>query len=170
MRTNASARPGEREIRIGGAGIAGLACAICLARGGWRVTVFERQPEVGARHHGDIEYLENWTTADDSLDELHRIGVDVNFWVEPLKRLTVFGPGWQGRFDATSATPLGYATLRGAFDGAIDRGLADQARKAGARIVTGCSVNASQVDVIAIGGGRPSAVASGFVFESDAPD
>ena len=160
----------RREVRIGGAGIAGLTCAICLARAGRPVTVFERTDAVGAHHHGDIEYLENWSQDEDTLAELRRIGLEVNFWVEPLQHLSVFPPGWQGRFDARSATPLGYATVRGPFEGAIDRGLADQARAAGVRIVTGRSVSASEVDVIATGGARASAVASGYVFESGAPD
>src|SRR6266542_2535455 len=121
----------DHEIRIGGAGIAGLTCAICLAKAGRHVTVFERALQPGARHHGDIEYLENWTTPEDALDELRRIGLSVNWWVEPLKRVAVYGPGWQGRFDATSATPLGYATMRGAFAGAIDDGLATQERESG---------------------------------------
>lgn len=158
------------EFRIGGAGIAGLTCAICLARAGYRVKLFERASQVGERHKGDFEYLENWSTLEDVLDELQRIGLRVNFWLQPLKRVTVFGPRWQFRFDAKSSTPLAYTTARGAFEEAIDFGLAQQAREAGVQIITNCSVGAGDVDIVAIGGGVPSAIASGYVFETDLPD
>lgn len=46
-------------IRIAGAGPAGIASAITLARIGWRVVVHEAQREVGSRFQGDLQGLES---------------------------------------------------------------------------------------------------------------
>lgn len=40
---------GARRAVVVGAGFGGLACAIDLARGGWRVTLFEKAPAVGGK-------------------------------------------------------------------------------------------------------------------------
>ena len=53
-------------IQIGGAGPAGLAAAIILARAGRRVLVHEVQREVGHRFDGDFQGLENWSTQQDT--------------------------------------------------------------------------------------------------------
>lgn len=47
LRAQVAARKTERKVAVVGAGPAGLACAQQLARKGYRVTVFEREPEVG---------------------------------------------------------------------------------------------------------------------------
>src|SRR2546430_1847627 len=63
------------EIPVAGAGPAGLAAALTLARAGARPVVYERRQEVGARHHGDFQGLENYSTRGDVLDELAAIGI-----------------------------------------------------------------------------------------------
>lgn len=53
-----------------GAGPAGLACAIALARRGRRVVVREWHDTVGHRFHGDFQGIENWTGTEDAFEEL----------------------------------------------------------------------------------------------------
>ena len=55
---------------IVGAGLAGLACAIVLARAGRPGIVREGHKTVGNRFHGDFQGLENWSDGQDVLDEL----------------------------------------------------------------------------------------------------
>ncbi len=55
-------------VHISGAGPAGLAAALTIAKAGGKAVVHELKGEVGARFHGDFQGLENWTTAEDCGD------------------------------------------------------------------------------------------------------
>ncbi|MDZ4140519.1 MAG: NAD(P)-binding protein, partial [Methylotenera sp.] len=70
-------------IQIGGAGPAGLAAAITLAKAGRHVLVHEAQSEVGHRFDGDFQGLENWSTQQDVLDLLREIGITTEFATLP---------------------------------------------------------------------------------------
>ena len=50
--------PGDRPIRIAGAGPSGLAAAIALARAGRNVEVHEAKADVGLRFIGDHQIIE----------------------------------------------------------------------------------------------------------------
>lgn len=66
-------------VGIVGAGPAGLACAIGLARAGYPVIVHEQHNAVGARFHGDFQGLENWSSDEDVLEEIARRGIGCDF-------------------------------------------------------------------------------------------
>lgn len=80
-------------IQIGGAGPAGLAAAITLARAGRRVLVHEVQPDVGHRFGGDFQGLENWSTHEDALDWLQVLGITREFTFLPLSSGHIFDSG-----------------------------------------------------------------------------
>src|SRR5215208_1397647 len=82
-------------IKIAGAGPAGLTAAVVLAQAGRRVVVYERAEDVGSRHAGDLEALENWTTPVDLHNELAEWGLATNFDCVPIYCLTCFGPGFR---------------------------------------------------------------------------
>jgi len=60
----------SRYIKIAGAGPAGLTAAINLAKSGYKVGIFEKNNNAGARFHGDLQGLENWTKEEDALKSL----------------------------------------------------------------------------------------------------
>ena len=69
----------RNAITIVGAGPAGLACAIVLARAGRPVVVREWKDRVGHRFHDDFQGLENWSRGPDVLDELAAAGIAADF-------------------------------------------------------------------------------------------
>jgi len=160
----------EREITVVGAGPAGLACTIALARAGRRVVVRERQPAAGVRFHGDFQGLENWTGDSDALEELRAEGIAPKFENAAIFEGTVFDS--RGRtYLVRSARPLYYLVRRGNEPGTLDRALLEQAIAAGAEVrfldrvetVAGPAVFAS-------GPRRADAIAVGYTFETDMAD
>lgn len=159
----------EEEVTIAGAGPAGLACAIGLARGGRRVVVHERRDRVGARFHDDFQGLENWTGAD-ALDELASAGVAASFEHHPVYAVTAFD-GWGGRYEIRAGEPLYYLVRRGPGSGTLDTALLEQAVEAGVEVRFDSGLRSvSGRAVVATGPARAGVIALGYVFETDMPD
>lgn len=158
-------------ITIAGAGPAGLSAAIVLARRGFRVRVLERSSIVGARFNDDFQGLENWSTDEDSFEELRRAGIEPTWWHHPCAN----GDLYDRRFRRTtvrSSRPLFYMVRRGsAHAGSLDNALRRQAESAGVEIVFRTKAEPSSVRIFAGGPrGRPVAVARGLTFPSDRED
>ncbi|GMR07927.1 MAG: hypothetical protein BMS9Abin26_0932 [Gammaproteobacteria bacterium] len=157
-------------ISICGAGPAGLAAAITLARAGRRVIVYERHTEVGKRFNGDLQGLENWTTEGDVLDELASIGIKTNFSATPFCEVVLFDP--EGREHIyRSAKPMAYIVHRGATSGALDTGLKEQALAAGAEIRFAETRRQLPAGGIEAGGPHEAdAIGVGYLFDTDMAD
>lgn len=105
-------------IQIAGAGPAGLAAAIVLARAGRQVVVHEAQRKVGSRFGRDFQGLENWSTAEDVLNILQAQGLDIGFTVQPCCNGTVFDP-WGNAYAIHSELPIFYMVERGPGPGSL---------------------------------------------------
>lgn len=165
-----------KRIKIGGAGIAGLTAAINLAKAGFEVVVFEAQKEVGARHHGDFEGIENWTTKEDALDVLysfninHHYGDAIPVIMRPWNKVVIFD-SQSRRYDVNSDKPLFYLVKRGPFKDCFDQYLKRRAEQLGVKFELGKQVKKEDVDIVAFGHGpRSFGMAYGIIFKTDLED
>lgn len=157
-------------VSIIGAGPAGLACAIVLARADYPVIVHEQRPHVGARFHDDFQGLENWSSDADVLEELAHNGIEPSFEHRAVCGGVAFD-AWGGRYEIRSQSPLYYLVRRGPDEGTLDQSLLTQAQSLGIDVRFGDRIK--QVDGIAVLGGGPrvaDAIAAGFVFDTDMAD
>jgi flavin-dependent dehydrogenase len=160
----------EPPITVVGAGPAGLACAIALARGGRAVVVRERWTEVGHRFHGDFQGLENWTEEKDVLDELGEAGIAATFEHHPMSRGTAFDANGK-HYALQSERPLFYLVRRGSENGSLDLALLDHALDAGVEVCFGDRVDTPDGPaVLAAGPHVADAIAAGYTFETDLSD
>lgn len=163
------ARPKEQEdpLTIAGAGPAGLAAAITLARAGRRVEVHEACAEVGHRFGHDLQGLENWTTRGDVIDELRALGISTEFAHRAWRSGVVFD-AWRRRYPVRSDEPLFYMLARGPREGTLDRALLHQARSLGVEIRFNSRIPLGQpVPISAHGPSRGDAIAVGYHFQTD---
>ncbi len=120
------------EIKILGAGIAGLTASINLAKGGFGVTVFEKSSMVGSRFHNDFQSLENWSDETDALEILKSLSLKTDFWNKGFKETTIY-TDLQKKFIARDADNLFYLVRRGPVD-SLDESLKNQALDVGVEI------------------------------------
>lgn len=157
-------------VEIVGAGPAGLAAALSVARRGGRAVVSERHTGVGARFHGDFQGLENWTTEGDVLEELADLGIEPTFEHAAFRECVFFDPE-EREHAYRSLKPLWYLVRRGAAAGSLDRSLEAQALAAGVEIRFGeARTHLPEGGIVAHGPHRADAIAVGYVFETDRAD
>ncbi len=163
-------RHGGEEIQVAGAGPAGLAAAITLARAGRRVVVHEARGSVGGRFNGDLQGLENWSTRQDVLAWLRALGLTTDFDHVPHRRGTVYD-AWGGAHPVRASAPLFYMVERGPGPRTIDSALLAQARALGVEVRLGSRLDrVSGPAILATGPKAADAIAVGYHFETDLPD
>jgi flavin-dependent dehydrogenase len=159
------------NIKISGAGPAGLTAAINLAKAGYEVDVYERNKDVGQRFYGDLQGLENWSKREDILDEFKKMNIDINFQCDPFKKITAANAIKITEIN-DSKRPLYYLVKRGNVQGSMDLGLKDQAQDAGVNIHFENVIPKDQADIVATGpiSGNTVGVVKGITFETDLED
>ncbi|MDX1250668.1 MAG: NAD(P)-binding protein [Gammaproteobacteria bacterium] len=166
-----SGRPEEMNaITISGAGPAGLAAAITIARHGRRAVVHEQRAEVGGRFHGDFQGLENWTTQGDVLEQFAGIGIAPTFDCMPVREMVFYDPKAR-EYVFRSSHPALYLVRRGTDQGTLDHNLKQQALAAGVEIRLASRLETlPQQGIVAHGPRSGNVIAVGYLFETDAPD
>ncbi len=155
---------------IVGAGPAGLACAIVLARAGRRVVVYERRKRPGGRFHNDFQGIENWSTENNILEELAHAGIDDTFDHAPVRAGIAFD-AWGTVHAVKSEEPLYYLVRRGDETGSLDQGLLGQARALGVEVrFEEKFERIGDPAILAIGPRTADVIAVGYVFETDKSD
>jgi len=160
----------DSPIEIAGAGPAGLAAAITLARAGRRVIVHEAHKEVGHRFGGDFQGLENWTTREDVLKVLQGLGLTTDFTAMPGRSGSAFDARGK-RYEINSDEPLFYLVERGPGPGTLDSALLRQAQSLGVEVrFNSCLRQISGDGILAAGPRAADAIAVGYHFETDMAD
>ncbi|MBP2145260.1 flavin-dependent dehydrogenase [Methanofollis sp. W23] len=157
-------------IRILGAGPAGLAAAVTLARAGHNVEVYEKQEDVGTRFRGDLQGLENWSGSSDVIDRLGGIGIRPEFEHRPYARLSV--SDGQEILSFACQKPAFYLVRRGKSPGCLDHALKEQALDAGVDIRFNSTLPEDRTEIVATGPERRGvhAVARGYTFSTSMDD
>lgn len=160
----------REPVEVVGAGPAGLAAAITLARAGRRVVVHEATQEVGHRFGADLQGLENWSTKLDALDVLREAGITTAFEKLACARGIAFD-AWGGRHEIGSAQPLFYLVERGPGPGTLDSALLAQSLSLGAEVRFGSrKTSIGGPGILAVGPKAADAIAVGYQFATSMPD
>lgn len=154
------------KIQVIGAGPAGLAAAITLARNRCDVVVHEASGEVGHRFGGDLQGLENWTSRQDVLSELQALGFNTDFDYLPCCSGTAYD-AWGRFYRMRCDKPIFYLIERGPGPSALDTALLRQALELGVEVRFNSRVE--HVDfpaILATGPKAADAIAVGYHFKT----
>lgn len=159
-----------KKIKILGAGPAGLSSAIFLAKAGYEIEIFEKNEDVGKRFYGDLQGLENWTSHEDVLDNLQKMGIEINFDCDPFTKI-IFTNGLKTQ-ERAFEKPIFYLVKRGSFKGSLDYGLKDQAIKLGVKLHFKTTISEQDADIVATGPilNKIQGIAKGIIFKTKIPD
>jgi len=159
----------KKEIKIAGAGPAGLSAAINLAKAGYKATVYEQNSDVGFKSNGDFQGLENWTKNLDILKDFRKMNIKTNFKYTPMRKFEVYDYK-SNKYIFKSKKPICYIIRRGNKKDCLDYALKKQALAAGVKIIFNKKTEENKADIIATGFKETAALGEGITFETDLPN
>ncbi len=155
-------------IKIAGAGISGLTCAINLRKAGHEVVVFERQSDSGSRFSNDFQGFENWSSDEDVIPMLRRLNINADFRYEGFKEVDLIDNSLQIHRIRSRTDRNGiYMVKRGKDHDSVDQRLKNQALELGVPIHFNAAVKEEDVDVVATGPKFASGVVCGLKGTTD---
>lgn len=159
------------NIKIVGAGPAGLSAAINLAKEGYDVDVYEQNKDIGQRFYGDLQGIENWTKNENVLDEFCKMNIDINFDCDPSFKITATNGIKINEFK-NPKKPISYLVKRGNVARSLDSGLKEQAQDAGVNIHFETRIDKNEADIVATGPISENVVGivKGITFKTDLED
>ena len=157
-------------VRIAGGGPAGLCAALLLARSGERVELREKRRHVGARFHGAVHGIENWSSHEPFTERLSSWGIDLGGTLTPCHELVLCNEDTSRR--VSSELPLFYLVNRGPEPRCLEGSLLQLAREAGAEVRFGERFEPGAADIDATGpeSTRRVCVEAGIQFNTASSD
>lgn len=152
-------------VTIAGAGLAGLAAAVALARAGKEVTVLEKHDFVG-RAVDDIQAIRNYEHDYDQVDYFRQQGLMIGHH-QPIYRIVKYAPsGKSMTIETDNGKPLFYAFRRGPTPRSLEHQLYQQALELGVAVQfnTPVDLRANDAAIIATGGMYNNVWAYGSVY------
>jgi len=151
----------KHKIKILGAGVSGLTCAINLAKQGFEVEIYEKCSRIGEHYKENPQMLPNWFTKQDVIEEMKECGIKVN-WKNRINQVEIYLKNQRVVIYGKDRA-VGYTVLRGG-ERSFERDLEEQARAVGVKIITDFKGDI-RADVIATGVSKILTVGYGQVFK-----
>ncbi len=150
-------------IRIAGAGLAGLAAALTLAKTGHSVEVYERKSRLLPSSGPHTEAVRNYRPVD-ALEELRAFGFDLHPF-SVVRRTIRYSPHFRNVLHG----PAHYLFLRGRDEITVDQLLFRRASSVGVKFHFGSALNPQEADIAATG---PPArgfnlLGAGYIFSTE---
>lgn len=154
----------KKKIKIAGAGLAGLTCAINLAKANFEVEVYERCQNVGKSQIENPQMLPNWLSQGDVIEELEKCNIKIN-WRERIREIEIFLGSGRKILILGKKIPIGYTILRGG-ENSLEKSLAQEAENLGVKIITNFKVkeNDPDFDILATGSSQVLTLGYGQIF------
>ncbi|MEK7434266.1 MAG: NAD(P)/FAD-dependent oxidoreductase [Cyanobacteriota bacterium] len=157
------------KIKIAGAGISGFTAGINLIKLGYDVEIFEKKDSIAKRFKGDFQGIENWTTEEDAIEIIKRCGIETNFKITPSYKFKI--TSYDNKItNFSSKRAFYYLIQRGFENGNLDKSLYEQAIKLGIKINFNVKELPEDIDIIATGPQKSSAIILGINFKTNNED
>jgi len=154
------------KYKVLGAGPAGLSAAICLAKNGCKVDVFEETSVVGGHTGNNIQAIRNYGVDKGVIGKIEQTGIKLSH-LNPIYRIMKYSPSHRCDEIYSKEEPIFYTFKRGVDSESLENQLAEQAQEKGANIILGKKAKVVDCHVIATGSRfDPVGIGYGAVFEN----